>query len=114
MFVSFLFLLLFFFFKQKTAYELRMSDWSSDVCSSDLDFIMIRASLWRAEQAGRLHHQHNGHDDEDDGVGGFRIEYLGQALDDTEGKAGDDGAENGAHAADDENGRASGRARGWK
>src|SRR3546814_12845142 len=26
----------FFFFKQKTAYELRMSDWSSDVCSSDL------------------------------------------------------------------------------
>src|SRR3546814_20443815 len=25
------------FFKQKTAYELRMSDWSSDVCSSDLD-----------------------------------------------------------------------------
>src|SRR3546814_8960820 len=28
--------LLFFFFKQKTAYELRISDWSSDVCSSDL------------------------------------------------------------------------------
>src|SRR3546814_5056944 len=27
---------LFFFFKQKTAYELRISDWSSDVCSSDL------------------------------------------------------------------------------
>src|SRR3546814_2479178 len=26
----------FFFFKQKTAYELRISDWSSDVCSSDL------------------------------------------------------------------------------
>src|SRR3546814_4734090 len=30
-------LLLFFFFKQKTAYEMRISDWSSDVCSSDLD-----------------------------------------------------------------------------
>src|SRR3546814_10455306 len=30
------FLLLFFFFKQKTAYEMRISDWSSDVCSSDL------------------------------------------------------------------------------
>src|SRR3546814_7397453 len=30
---SFLF---FFFFKQKTAYEMRISDWSSDVCSSDL------------------------------------------------------------------------------
>src|SRR3546814_6779390 len=27
----------FFFFKQKTAYELRISDWSSDVCSSDLN-----------------------------------------------------------------------------
>src|SRR3546814_8350259 len=31
----FMFLLI-FFFKQKTAYEMRMSDWSSDVCSSDL------------------------------------------------------------------------------
>src|SRR3546814_1889105 len=28
--------LMFFFFKQKTAYEMRISDWSSDVCSSDL------------------------------------------------------------------------------
>src|SRR3546814_7108901 len=28
---------LFFFFKQKTAYEMRISDWSSDVCSSDLE-----------------------------------------------------------------------------
>src|SRR3546814_10894146 len=27
---------IFFFFKQKTAYEVRISDWSSDVCSSDL------------------------------------------------------------------------------
>src|SRR3546814_8962761 len=27
----------FFFFKQKTAYEMRISDWSSDVCSSDLN-----------------------------------------------------------------------------
>src|SRR3546814_8371967 len=30
------FICLFFFFKQKTAYEMRISDWSSDVCSSDL------------------------------------------------------------------------------
>src|SRR3546814_3843484 len=30
------FRIVFFFFKQKTAYELRISDWSSDVCSSDL------------------------------------------------------------------------------
>src|SRR3546814_9360926 len=32
-----------FFFKQKTAYELRISDWSSDVCSSDLRF------AWRGD-----------------------------------------------------------------
>src|SRR6058998_2541128 len=31
-----LFVFFFFFFKQKTAYEMVMSDWSSDVCSSDL------------------------------------------------------------------------------
>src|SRR3546814_1257239 len=31
-----LFFVIFFFFKQKTAYEMRISDWSSDVCSSDL------------------------------------------------------------------------------
>src|SRR3546814_4814426 len=31
------FIILFFFFKQKTAYEMRISDWSSDVCSSDLN-----------------------------------------------------------------------------
>src|SRR3546814_6704497 len=30
------FFLFFFFFKQNTAYEMRISDWSSDVCSSDL------------------------------------------------------------------------------
>src|SRR3546814_4831426 len=29
-------LFLYFFFKQKTAYDMRISDWSSDVCSSDL------------------------------------------------------------------------------
>src|SRR3546814_17033096 len=34
--LSFAFYVLFFFFKQKTAYEMRISDWSSDVCSSDL------------------------------------------------------------------------------
>src|SRR3546814_3687599 len=31
-----MFFVIFFFFKQKTAYEMRISDWSSDVCSSDL------------------------------------------------------------------------------
>src|SRR3546814_1068487 len=31
----------FFFFKQKTAYEMRISDWSSDVCSSDLQQLIV-------------------------------------------------------------------------
>src|SRR3546814_3644389 len=34
--LQFVALFFFFFFKQKTAYEMRISDWSSDVCSSDL------------------------------------------------------------------------------
>src|SRR3546814_4687212 len=33
----------FFFFKQKTAYEMRLSDWSSDVCSSDLGEVLLLA-----------------------------------------------------------------------
>src|SRR3546814_924483 len=37
-------MLVFFFFKQKTAYEMRISDWSSDVCSSDLACARL---LWR-------------------------------------------------------------------
>src|SRR3546814_10586916 len=36
-----LYLCFFFFFKQKTAYEMRISDWSSDVCSSDLDPVRL-------------------------------------------------------------------------
>src|SRR3546814_9911690 len=35
----------FFFFKQKTAYEMRISDWSSDVCSSDLTDAVARRNL---------------------------------------------------------------------
>src|SRR3546814_20248817 len=42
---------MFFFFKQKTAYEMRISDWSSDVCSSDLKVIFTdepeRAVPWQ-------------------------------------------------------------------
>src|SRR3546814_9402514 len=34
---------IFFFFKQKTAYEMRISDWSSDVCSSDLRLVRFRS-----------------------------------------------------------------------
>src|SRR3546814_7329871 len=42
-----MFIILLFFFKQKTAYEMRISDWSSDVCSSDLlvdDIASLRAA----------------------------------------------------------------------
>src|SRR3546814_5105393 len=42
--------IIFFFFEQKTAYEMRISDWSSDVCSSDLD---VDVALDRRLQAGR-------------------------------------------------------------
>src|SRR3546814_9269514 len=38
----------FFFFKQKTAYEMRISDWSSDVCSSDLSRANLRKLSARA------------------------------------------------------------------
>src|SRR3546814_7516791 len=37
------------FFKQKTAYEMRISDWSSDVCSSDLQY--LRWHRWRAQRS---------------------------------------------------------------
>src|SRR3546814_1932792 len=44
--------LVFFFFKQKTAYEMRISDWSSDVCSSDLPVAGVRrASGHRAARS---------------------------------------------------------------
>src|SRR3546814_9257768 len=44
------FVLVFFFFKQKTAYEMRISDWSSDVCSSDL---VVMLTWWSSpEEAG--------------------------------------------------------------
>src|SRR3546814_2859482 len=39
-----------FFFKQKAAYEMRISDWSSDVCSSDLDpQLPFRLAAWDIE-----------------------------------------------------------------
>src|SRR3546814_1884209 len=44
---------MFFFFKQKTAYEMRISDWSSDVCSSDLDARGVAASLGHVHPACR-------------------------------------------------------------
>src|SRR3546814_9054311 len=49
---------LFFFFKQKTAYDMRISDWSSDVCSSDLVKAGLRpaAVTKGAAQAGLVLH----------------------------------------------------------
>src|SRR3546814_17507030 len=44
---------MFFFFKQKTAYEMRISDWSSDVCSSDLHGVAPVVEQW--QRAGVLH-----------------------------------------------------------
>src|SRR3546814_21084932 len=44
---------MFFFFKQKTAYEMRISDWSSDVCSSDLSCIIIGDVRRKAQVARR-------------------------------------------------------------
>src|SRR3546814_2755132 len=47
----------FFFFKQKTAYEMRISDWSSDVCSSDLRNIVLATGGYGAKPDlfARLH-----------------------------------------------------------
>src|SRR3546814_3898223 len=42
----------FFFFKQKTAYEMRISDWSSDVCSSDLRCLAGDAACRRRSHRG--------------------------------------------------------------
>src|SRR3546814_658462 len=47
-------MLFFFFFKQKTAYEMRISDWSSDVCSSDLLFTNIEFLREESDIKGRV------------------------------------------------------------
>src|SRR3546814_8235114 len=63
-------MLFFFFFKQKTAYEMRISDWSSDVCSSDLAAAELPAlhsthpGLWAARgthAGGRTRHPQHPH-----------------------------------------------------
>src|SRR3546814_10613795 len=50
----------FFFFKQKTAYDMRISDWSSDVCSSDLDHrrqYVTRTTARTSQGASRSVHE---------------------------------------------------------
>src|SRR3546814_5287819 len=43
-----------FFFKQKTAYEMRISDWSSDVCSSDLSKFMVTSIARSTDDSNSL------------------------------------------------------------
>src|SRR3546814_1129337 len=62
---------LFFFFKQKTAYEMRISDWSSDVCSSDL----LELGQIEAVEGRRVAAQHLGRL-----VGGDVVEHLGDLV----------------------------------
>src|SRR3546814_8389226 len=57
-----------FFFKQKTAYDMRIRDWSSDVCSSDLP----AADAVRDILAG----DHQKHDPDDDRAGAFVLDGL--------------------------------------
>src|SRR3546814_10241479 len=64
-------MMFFFFFKQKTAYEMRISDWSSDVCSSDLHvrgFVMVTAGAL-AERPGDEEQEHRYHDDQAPAIG---------------------------------------------
>src|SRR3546814_3426643 len=69
----------FFFFKQKTAYEMRISDWSSDVCSSDLPlgerFGRARADVGRKDRKhlddGRVEFVESG--TEAEGVGAVQL-----------------------------------------
>src|SRR3546814_8346064 len=49
-----------FFFKQKTAYERRISDWSSDVCSSDLSKAFIGSQASRGSWLTSPTRRHNG------------------------------------------------------
>src|SRR3546814_15925611 len=70
-------LVILFFFKQKTAYEMRISDWSSDVCSSDLDGKLVgqrRAALLALVEVGEARRQAGAH-----AAGGLhRIGKLGR------------------------------------
>ncbi len=50
----------FFFFKQKTAYEIKECDWSSDVCSSDLETVKISGDFKSAGKIEYWINQHNG------------------------------------------------------
>src|SRR3546814_7386819 len=68
------------FFKQKTAYEMRMSDWSSDVCSSDLQTGPVRISLGdKPREANGLKFPHDIHLDPQGGAArmAIRLGHVG-------------------------------------
>src|SRR3546814_5076777 len=68
----------FFFFKQKTAYEMRISDWSSDVCSSDLGYraAFIDAAEYRSKRESK-----GDGDDNKDNKRDLKLETLAAVLD---------------------------------
>src|SRR3546814_4450965 len=101
---------MFFFFKQKTAYEMRISDWSSYVCSSDLEPMpeleqVVGQSVGIASQQDRAEAEH---DEEEPGESGLlALQHRQQHQADTaERRPG-----NRRHAEHDELGRASCRER---
>src|SRR3546814_17426052 len=79
--------MMFFFFKQKTAYEMRISDWSSDVCSSDV----LRHDEGAAVRQQYLQRQERA-DEGDDRGAGERAEYRAVAAEDRP-AADDDGGD---------------------
>src|SRR3546814_15222863 len=79
-------IIFFFFFKQKTAYEMRISDWSSDVCSSDLDEdeFMLRGDRDRRKRAAKREAAGVAH--EDGGGGGIEPQESEAGADDRGGE----------------------------
>src|SRR3546814_7864693 len=67
---------LIFFFKQKTAYEMRISDWSSDVCSSDLEHDRELRGGHGVDPAGRKQVLPVRHVDDAVGVRGRLLEHV--------------------------------------
>src|SRR3546814_19379867 len=59
----------FFFFKQKTAYEMRISDWSSDVCSSDLSMSFQSAGMFCPPISHSISHASSPSSPDHDGSG---------------------------------------------
>src|SRR3546814_10537426 len=70
---------LFFVFKQKTAYEMRISDWSSDVCSSDLVAVLPLPAEARGLRQ-RLFHHRGGIDEDLERAGMLLHQPAGEGL----------------------------------